>query len=714
MVFVMRSFLRLILIGVLLVVPALVWAQEPGPFGNRDARRPSAEGDVYQPPAVFVNGAQVQVNNSQVQGSFEIFNGDQETVGDLHYRIDLLSPPPAAEVNQLIQDAPEIYDQALNNEIFAVIPGERKTVLFTYTPPRVPKGDYRLRFQLVTSKGRELGWHDTTVNLGGEGVSFVRILPGTIGLPEFPEELIPPQSGPNVAPGSAFTIHATFQNIGKETVIARPVLERYKFDIARGREEKITLGEPVTLAAGESQEVSFPVTAPAKPEVYVAILSLEDPATNTRISNQAEYRWVVRGLDADIVSARIASLRQRKGEIVDVQVDIVGPADAETIHTGTLLVELTDSQGTVGSVREENLELTDALQSGMARVVLERDLVGAPGITVTLLDQAGNVLDVYEVAVPLSDSQIAELVRLAGQVPTAGKLPLGVWVGAAVAAVGVITLIIWLIIFALKKRHFPSLPSGPVAFFIIVSGLITSGVSLAANGITVNLAGPTVQELCQTYRGDWCRVGGQYITELFINSPVHENTYASATAVPISYRVDWVACKNTWTYTRNVIRYSPEGAIHTSWPPPPGTSWHNLVEIGHSQGPGGCRLYWCQVSRHFDGVLNLSQLPPTAGKTTLQIMSIFEWFQLPPPWSETLYNVVSQPPYAVHAVNVWLNFPTSTPSVTSSPAASPTGSPPTSPTGSPGTSPSSSPTGSPGASPTATSTFDPGGVKEID
>ncbi|MEK7556631.1 MAG: hypothetical protein AAB538_01510, partial [Patescibacteria group bacterium] len=652
-----------VLSTILLLLTSSVQAQtgDPSPFGNRNMDRPGAEGDVYQPPAIFVTGAHVEVIGDNVQGSFEAFNNDQETVGDLSYRIDLLSAPAAAAENQLVQDAPEVYDQMTSTEIFALILGEKKTVPVTYTPPRVPKGDYRLRIQLVTSKGRELGWYDSTVNIGAEGAVFVKVIPGTIDLPEFPDQVIAPGSGPNVAPGSSFTLNATLQNLSKESVTVQPVLERYIFDIARGREEKITLGEPVTLATGESKEVSFSVTAPAKPEVYVAMLSLEDPTTSARVSNWAEYRYVVRGLDADIVSARIATLRKLKGEVTEIQVDIVGPADAETTHKGTLVVELTDSQGIVGSIREENLELTDALQAGMARITLERDLTGSPGIKVALFDQAGNVLDTYEVAASLNENQIAELLRQAASAPKAG-LPLGVWAGGAIAGVGVIALLTWLVIHAIRRRRFPSLP----VLLLIVVGLTLGGATLASNGITAYINPYTLYHFCAQWGGEWCNLGGGHIVELFINSPVHQATYPNRNSVPVSFRVTFVSCQNHMFYARNTIRYSPEGVTHDSWRPPAGTSWHNIVDALFGGGYGECARYFCKISRYYSANVNLSQLPPTRETTTLQIMSVRggHYFGPPPAWNENLYDTVSTWPYWAHAVNLWLKFPTPLPTPT--------------------------------------------------
>lgn len=662
--FLFRLLLVFCLVG---FFPASTFAQEAdGPFGNRpnNPEDSPVSADTYRPPSVFAIDAQYEVVNGVVQGTFTALNNDEEVVGDIQYRIDLLSPLPELEENVLIQDSASVFDQTVIEDTFAVIPGEEKNISFSYTPPTLPEGDYRLRIQLISSRGREMGWFDGDIRLGVPNIPFLELVPGTIYLPDFPDEVIPPNSGPNVSPGSEVRIRALVTNPQDTPVTAIPVLDTYEFDVARGVEFSTPLGEAITLAAGEEREVEFTIQVSDEPQVYYNALTFRDEESDAQLSSIAGYRWVVRGLDADIISARIATLRTKQGEQVEVDVEYVGPADAETEDTGSLLVELTDEEGVVASLRVDDTPLSDMAQTGRGRLTLDRDLVGIPGLVVTLFDAQGAELDRYEIPIPITEDQVAALASVANE-PVAEdstrNINLMLAVGLAIAAIILlVVLVAWL---KGKNNNVPPAAGVTISILLLISSLGAAGGAYAigsGNGVTVRFPS-TVQQLCPP-GSDWCYLGG-YITETFVNSPVHNRTYSNRSNVPLSYRVSWIACTNGWTYLRSVVRYSPQGKKHTSWQPASGTSWDNIIDFYWARhGAGLCSTYACRTSNNYSTRLNLRRLPETIGETTLQVMSIRNWGAPPPSWSEN-YGFWSSWPYNhnLHATNVWLNFPTPTP-----------------------------------------------------
>ncbi|MEK7499685.1 MAG: hypothetical protein AAB649_03695, partial [Patescibacteria group bacterium] len=346
----------------LLVLPFTSHAQT-SPYGNRDtsdvADALSGQEGAYHPPAVYVTKTNLNPADASgaLSGTFTILNNDKDTIGDLRYRIELLEALPDAKENELVEDTGRMYDSVLAPDIFAVLSGEEKVVPFTYTPPAVPSGEYRVVIQLTTSQGRDLGWDTTKVTLQGNTGSFVDLLPGDISLPEFPKETIPATSGPNVSPNTSFTLHALATNPGTSAVTVVPTLNIYNLSTEKGLLTTIPQTS-VTLKPKQELEINIPVTASATPGVYYGTLSLI--SGTTRISPIAEYRWVVRGKSGTIISARIKDLSTKTGEQVAVSVEFAGPADAETSIKGTLQIEVTDTNGVAGTFTSpETIELTD-------------------------------------------------------------------------------------------------------------------------------------------------------------------------------------------------------------------------------------------------------------------------------------------------------------------------------------------------------------------
>ncbi|MEK7556948.1 MAG: hypothetical protein AAB538_03145 [Patescibacteria group bacterium] len=287
---------------VFLLFASSVQAQTQGasPFGNRG----SAQGEAYLPPAVFVDHVTLEnISTAGVAGAFVVSSQNQDAVGDLRYRIEVLSPLPPESATTVVEDAPDVYDIQLAEEVFALAPNMEKRMRFEYKVPPLPAGDYRLRVQIVTSQGRKLGWQDIAVTLPGSQVQFLRLLPGTISLPEFPGEIIPATSGPNVAPGGSLTLRATVRNPHAVPITVVPVLNTYEFALERGGDTPQRF-DAIVLNAGEEKAVALPLQAATQPAVYESWLMLEKDGL--LVSPMVEYRWVVKGADAHIVSSLIA------------------------------------------------------------------------------------------------------------------------------------------------------------------------------------------------------------------------------------------------------------------------------------------------------------------------------------------------------------------------------------------------------------------------
>lgn len=388
----------------LIVLSTPVYAQTPSnPFGNRDG---ADTGNSYSPPAVFITkiNLEPQKNAKKLDGKFTIWNSEKQTISGLLYRIDFLDPLPQADQNSSdVQDTATIYDRYVSNEPFYLIPDGKREISFSYDLPDVPSGKYRIEITATNSLGRDMGWWDADVQIAEKNISFLKIITGPIHLPEFPDRDIPSQAGPNVNPGSSFSVNINAVNGGQDIIKALPVMDLYEFDIARGKLSTIK-GSAVSVDSQKTKDISFPIIASNKSAVYYGILYLTDPTSGKIISNLTEYRWVVKGVNAEIISQRINTFVTKKGEEVDLRVDMVGPADAETKAKVRLTIQITDQNGLVGETVVSGLELSDAVLSGRGLIELKRDLQNEAVASLTLhnekdgkeLDQVKISLDGYK------------------------------------------------------------------------------------------------------------------------------------------------------------------------------------------------------------------------------------------------------------------------------------------------------------------------------
>src|SRR3989344_6976471 len=647
-------------------------ANAQGPFGNRsgadlDNALNSDEGS-YPPPAIYIRNTKVNPADAsgKLTGTFTMINKDDETLGDLRYRIELLETLPPAEKNTFVWDTGRMFDTYLSSEIFALTPGEEKNISFTYPPASVPAGNYRLQIQSTTSQGKDLGWDTVPVTLQGSVTQFVDLVPGTILLPEFPNELIPPLSGPNVSPSSPFTLRATATNPGNASVTVTPTVTVYDFATSG----EIVSTQPIAnveLVPGKATELSIPVTASATPGVYYAVLSLN--SANTRVSALAEYRWVVRGGSGKILSARIKQLQTKANEKVSVSVEYAGPADAETEIQGKMTIEVVDTQGVAGTFQvPETLELSDGIGGGVAGVTLTRDLTGAPGLRVTLTDIHGAVLDVYEVAIPLSGEQLQTLAQenkdIVASIAKSKSSVLYILLGSVI--LGVFALVLYL----QKKGAAAATVLG--LFLVIAATLnVAHGQSGAGNGVGIEVISPKIFSGAgdNGYGGLWeaePSLTGKPLVEVFINSPDHDapgGTY-EMDAVLFGYRIEYGACGNTPPEAWLKVRFDRHGGKHSDLLGSGTPNWFQIIDL---KWTNGCQFSWqyCLRSAQGEALLDLSSLSQAATSTTLQIGSFWENFDASDESCITGHCIPATPSFTLsdwfvvnrhaHIVNMWIN-----------------------------------------------------------
>lgn len=653
--------------SLLLVLPISVFAQL-SPYGNRTSAESASATGAYHPPALYVSEITLDSPDvmTEVKGSFHVINQAEDIVGDVRYRVEVLSPLQSSdETDIVIADTPTVYAQKVSEETFAFIPQEERDIPFHYTFPSLPLGEYRLRVQLMTSQGKEMGWDDQVFQITNGTALFATLTHGPMHIPGFKDEIIPPTFGASVGVNSSFALTAEVDNETNASYSAFPVLDVYSYSLAGKKIGSIT-GSSITVDPKKSQVVTIPVTAETKPGVYYGVLTLKT-AEGVQISSITDYRWIVRGESARIISARIAKLETTQGGNVVVNVDYAGPADASAAIQAKISISVVDEQGAVGTLDVPNeITLTDSIGSGEATVVLDRNIVGAPGLNIRLSDVAGNVLDTYTVPIPLTQEQIEKVTDTSsGQLLSLPDVSLpGLSRGTTLKiAVGVI-LVLLIGGYAIWKKKSSAWVSSLLFLVIMGSGLIAFP-SFTDAGIRVVFP-KTDTEVSDTsgFDANWKTLPNTYIVEMFVNKPIHNATYPKNN-IPLEFNVMYGASNSDVAYAKNFFRYAP--GVHLS------TYEGAWVDLGtkdftasNACGAGRSNKNKCFVTSTYVAQpgLNFTQQPDTATDATLQLVS--KWGITAAP-SSTLPSTAAELSGLADGINTWVKFATAKPTTTPTP-----------------------------------------------
>lgn len=378
------------LASLLLPVSSMAQEDESQPFGNRDIENIDLS-NYYSPPAVYIESITVEKEEGRMlQGTVNIVNMADAIVGDIHFRLELLGGlGDGGSPEDVVERGDIVAVPALEHE-------EKYSVPFTYERPLLAAGNYFLRAQIVTSQGREYGWGEYEFTVPPGEAPEVSLRSSGIKIDEFEGQTLEPLTGPNVDPLSEFTIEAIAENRSDAEVTVTPVLTVYNFDPARGQIDAKTY-DPVTIEARKTHVFSLPVSALEDAGVSFASLKLVN-GDGVQLSPLADFRWVVRGAHAQVMSLRLANMATASGETVFAFVDFVGAPDAETPVSARLDIVLSDDEGEIAAVHVPPMDLTDAIELGRADLHLTRDMQGDPVLTSTLTSPEGVVYHTYEIS----------------------------------------------------------------------------------------------------------------------------------------------------------------------------------------------------------------------------------------------------------------------------------------------------------------------------
>ncbi len=590
----------------LLLVFLAAWAAQAQETSSLPASPPPdnpAEGleSTYASPAqlpgIFVTDLQVEnaANVSgEIKGTFVLLNNDKRAYSGLKYVIELLGPAPVASGGNITADNALIYDRTSGSTAYTLAAGEKKVVSLTYNLPAVPDGDYRLRVKTISSQREELGWADANIfSPAIPDSGYVVLESGSIKVGSSQTQT-PPLGGTTVSKNDAISFNYVARNVGSKTMSATPRLRIYRYLGADSSPAQELKGQAISLVLDQpvSGQIAAPATALSGP--YYAVLDFAADS-NQVISGLFEYRWVVEGPYAKILSVSFTKLTGQKNENLTLAFDLAGRTTDGSSLLGNLEVDLLDQGQKVQTVSSEQLNLQNAANNVEVTFALERSL-SRPEIKARLKSTDGSVLDEQNISFEVPNNTASDAA------PSSGKGLAAIMTLLAAAVMALLSFGAWKL---WSNRRPPSIP--PVTPLIIliaillITGLFAAHQTLAdSQGITVNSG---------------ARVIGivpfpNLFVQLFINAPEHQGDY-QPTQIPVSFTAKdrLCGCFPLGQYVVD-ISYAPNGGWLENYVPPSQlthvtrleSDWLRLVPFGPA----------------FNWTGSISIPPQTPYKTTLQ------------------------------------------------------------------------------------------------
>ena len=211
--------------------------------------------------------------------------------------------------------------------------------------------------------------------------------------------------GSVMEPGSLPQIQTLVANQQTKSVTALPEIQYFSYSHTLSSKPLRTwTGQPIVMAAGSQQTVTYPLSGIDLPQGYAVELSFIDPVSKSQLSRQALFTFVIKGISSTIFSQQIIGTAKvlAKTELLDL-VTIIGPADGNTPLNGNLSLALYDRENPSRAIAQTTQNLSIAANSGASVIPLALTYSGHSLsvqkmiATIEVHDQSGKLLDTYSV-----------------------------------------------------------------------------------------------------------------------------------------------------------------------------------------------------------------------------------------------------------------------------------------------------------------------------
>jgi PKD repeat protein len=289
-----------------------------------------------------------------VTGSFKIQSGENKVVSDLIYSVSLVSKEPieqqfgSSTIKKIVR-----VDEQRNTEKFIIYPNETIEKNFTYKLPPNLAGEYRLEVVIYQGTGDLVAFRGVDIKIQGES-NFVLLrdevvlkgdqeLVAEAGMHFSPEELN------RYSPKAKFVA----ENKTNKKIVAIPQVSIYKREAVSTKLSEFQ-GKEIKLNPGETKTIVLDLPLLKEPNVYVAEIYLLDQQKN-KISNSIYPRWIVAGLNAEVLSVTTDKPSYKKGEEINLEVSFIGPAHCheEKIDADLVVKIFNEKDQIVGSLTQK-------------------------------------------------------------------------------------------------------------------------------------------------------------------------------------------------------------------------------------------------------------------------------------------------------------------------------------------------------------------------
>ncbi len=417
----MHTFTRVIsLLSLLVLVPmtvAFAQTEVTPPTGDE----PTVEGVLL----ANINLGDVTIiekTDTAITLGFVLSNAGDTPQSDIRYGVDLLLAGEDGEQT--------VFDTYVAPEVVSLSPGEVVTKKVTYSTVGIYSDEYELWVTAQTAGGVMLGLGSVgKVELGTKEAVVLdsdSCLLTVGGEDNLEYDLY---QGVDVAASEDLFLTCTVQNGTEKELVLEPSFKSYVRTIYGDPvTETFPPGmsfpvEVITVAAGDSKEITVTIPKPLTPQAYDTVLSMVDSTTKRVVSNRVAAHYVIQGVSATIQTVNFTKTEYVSGEEIVLSLFWTGSADGfdeSRQGAGTPIEGEVKAEITVNSA--DGIVCAPAFITGVKEgvVTLTTNAVAdcvSPVATVKLVGPDGVVLDSSTIATPVAPQKVAEEESTATTVP---------------------------------------------------------------------------------------------------------------------------------------------------------------------------------------------------------------------------------------------------------------------------------------------------------
>ncbi len=368
-----------------LFIPGTVMAQESSPqaFGSPQSSLLHVKAwnleAAYDPQSRVIDGA------FNLQNLSNVFGHDIRVVAQI-----------------LSLDKKEIVDEETLPQAFKIAPEEITKKAFRYTLQLTPKGTYKLRIKLIEGTGRKLEWMDTAM-VFPEGKEFLALYNQHV---EAQGIAFGAQEGPVLSPNTPGTFVVFVSNPTDHPLEVTPVLEVREREPSNALIKRWEAREEY-FAPQETAQRSYAIAQIEEPGVYIATLSYRSK-DGQRLSGIAQFRWIVPGPAARILSVSTENDPDGGPEDFIIHAAVTGPPDFSILKDAVFTTTLTNAEGKKFFKDKFALPVLQLVQTHTLTIPVHPrpSTSNAPRVLhTTITDEQDKVLSSYQVTLPFTQAK---------------------------------------------------------------------------------------------------------------------------------------------------------------------------------------------------------------------------------------------------------------------------------------------------------------------